>query len=339
MEGFDPLVRLWLDVTHGRPWNYDQDCDIELQHEHCFPIIPMKFQLKKSDLKKEKLRDVIARELSQLCETFQGQVVSSVQIHSMRRSLKKTRALLRLVRDGISASDFRETDQHIRQCGKLLAPIRDAWVLESLIEKLDGEFEIISEDTAKLIQLIRDSMPESVKRIEATTPKKNGTKFNSRLFIELKLCLHETIQSVLGWSTISVNENVIKKGISRVYRKARKHYRNCSKGNQPSLFHEWRRSLKQLFYHCQLAPWAWRNLDEWKSNLRRLERTLGDEHDLVVLQEFLQSTEPRVLSQSALDTALEKSNLRRHKLQRKSLRMGEHLFTDPGLKFVKKELF
>jgi CHAD domain-containing protein len=56
-------------------------------------------------------------------------------IHEARKSLKRARAALRLLRDGMTDAAYRRENARLRDAGHLLTPLRDA---KSLIDALDS---------------------------------------------------------------------------------------------------------------------------------------------------------------------------------------------------------
>ena len=57
-------------------------------------------------------------------------------VHDARKDLKKLRALLRLVRDGLGEVRYRKENRALRNAGRALADFRDAAVRVELVEKL-----------------------------------------------------------------------------------------------------------------------------------------------------------------------------------------------------------
>ena len=59
-------------------------------------------------------------------------------VHGTRKGVKRLRAHLRLIRDGIDKDLYRSEDADLRQIGLLLAQARDAFVLTQTLESLES---------------------------------------------------------------------------------------------------------------------------------------------------------------------------------------------------------
>ncbi len=58
-------------------------------------------------------------------------------VHTARKALKKTRALLRLARPGVPRAAYREQMRALRDTGRLLSGTRDAVVLAQTVDGLE----------------------------------------------------------------------------------------------------------------------------------------------------------------------------------------------------------
>jgi len=77
-------------------------------------------------------------------------------------------------------------------------------------------------------------------------------------------------------------------GLSSGYRKARRAMRAAFAARTPEQFHEWRKRIKDHWYHTRLIESAWPPVLEPQAKaLHDLSRLLGDHHDLVVLRTTL----------------------------------------------------
>lgn len=84
-----------------------------------------------------------------------------------------------------------------------------------------------------------------------------------------------------GWRLISA-------GLKRSYRRGRRTYERVLDGPTAANFHQWRKRVKDLWYHvCLLRPVWPQEMAETAAELKALGRTLGGDHDLVVLRQTL----------------------------------------------------
>src|SRR5688572_929056 len=61
-------------------------------------------------------------------------------IHDARRCLKRLRALLRLIRPGLTDAVYRREAERLVGTGKLLSGARDLFVMQQTLAKLEGRF-------------------------------------------------------------------------------------------------------------------------------------------------------------------------------------------------------
>ncbi|HMO15632.1 MAG TPA: CHAD domain-containing protein [Pirellulaceae bacterium] len=298
----------------------------------------MKIRVKKSDLNKRSLQGRIARQLARLEEMIDGNVITNDQVHSMRRSFKKIRAMLRLLRFGLTREDFARSDDAVRACGKLLAPLRDAWVMENLLAKSYEQIGINEEERDRLIEVVQTKLPDDMLIIESTCGSSRHVRYQSPLMSQLSQAIEITADSVVGWSDWHVDQQSLLQGVGRMYQRGQQDFRRSKKQPDAEHFHTWRRRVKQLYFFTRLIPWFWTEIKPTKNRLKRLECCLGNEHDLYVIQEFLLCSANAILSPHKMSALLKQTNHRRHKLQKKALRIGKDVYHLPWPKYRKREL-
>jgi CHAD domain-containing protein len=82
-----------------------------------------------------------------------------------------------------------------------------------------------------------------------------------------------------GWKAIGP-------GVKSTYRQGRRAYQTVVKDPSPENFHEWRKRVKDLWYHVRLLRPVWpEQIDAIAGELDMLGNNLGDDHDLVVLKQ------------------------------------------------------
>jgi len=70
------------------------------------------------------------------------------------------------------------------------------------------------------------------------------------------------------------------------YSQGRRTYRTVLKDASPENFHEWRKRVKQIWYHVRLLQPIWpEQMDAGGDELKLLGEQLGDDHDLFLLEQ------------------------------------------------------
>lgn len=122
-------------------------------------------------------------------------------------------------------------------------------------------------------------------------------------------------------------------GLERVYRRGRRAARRSAAEPTTALFHEWRKRVKYLRYQMEALTPIWppvvgamaRSLDD-------LGETLGEEHDLAVFEQTLESeTEP---AGAERDLLLVLARAERTRLQAEARPLGVRLYAEKPSAFV-----
>ena len=126
-----------------------------------------------------RLRETVDQALEQL---EPGQPVPDENIHTARKSLKKARAVLRLLRDGMSDDVYQAENSGLRDAGRVLSPIRDA---RSLIDAFDSLHDRYTKELEKvelepLRKILQSNLTKARRRLNLDLPAKSA---------ELKNCI------------------------------------------------------------------------------------------------------------------------------------------------------
>src|SRR5262245_16843053 len=84
-------------------------------------------------------REQIERALAQL----EGSGDRAVAVHETRKSLKRLRALLQLIRPALGEEAYRAENAHLREIARLLSGARDRHVLFETIAKLESSSVLV----------------------------------------------------------------------------------------------------------------------------------------------------------------------------------------------------
>ncbi len=202
-------------------------------------------------------------------------------IHDVRKRLKKLRALLRLVRDDTGKAFYKKWNVFYRDTGRQLAALRDAHkhteTYRTLAEKYAGEIPAGLQNhlPAWLEEQKNNLVDEKLKRGDMLEQVKNEL-INSR-------------KDIQNWPVSEeLTFGVVAPGLKRVYKRGLKACAAAVENPDAAHYHEFRKRAKYLWYHVRLLKMMWPEL------LRRLAREnhrlatlLGDDHDLMVLQQTL----------------------------------------------------
>jgi CHAD domain-containing protein len=227
------------------------------------------------------------------------------RLHGMRLSVKRTRALLRLLSPGFEDAD--RTDKALRDAARHLAPLRDSHVLK--------------ETLASLIEVDPDpGLLAAVAPEGETTDPAEAIRAYSADMTRLR-------RRAVGWKLDGADAEILRKGLARTLKLARKRYRDARKDPSPEAVHELRKRVKDHFYHAKLVTPVWPEvIGPHAEAVNRLGDILGRHHDLAVLVDRLEA-----LNGKGAKALLARAGTRQADLWDEADALGARLFAEkPG---------
>ncbi|UJA20289.1 CHAD domain-containing protein [Thermoleophilia bacterium SCSIO 60948] len=206
-------------------------------------------------------------------------------VHETRKDLKKARSVLRLVRDGLGKERYREQNSRLRDAARQLAGARDAEVKIATLDLIVAE-----EDAGSLSP---DSVARLRESLEAERARHSGDAHLAERVDEAREAIERGRLEISGWE-LPEGWKAVSKGLARSYGRGRARYAEVQ--HDPSndeAVHEWRKRVKDLWYHLRLLRDAWEGvLAATVDELDELSDLLGDHHDLSVLIEEIEARMP-----------------------------------------------
>jgi CHAD domain-containing protein len=248
-------------------------------------------------------------------EHLQRLPLSDDSVHEARKSLKKARAALRLLRDGLDEAAYRAENAALRDAGRLLSPLRDP---KSALAALDVLFKRYP---GKLPPLGVEKLKGALEaKPESPTSSRPFRKQPTRL---LERCLERANKPDFA----RVGARPLERSLRRIYRKGRKAFAEAQSSATTEALHEWRKQVKYLANALQaLYGPQDHELKKIAKRAVKLARRLGDEHDLAVLAQ-------KARTLRGLHPIIER---RRAKLQKRSFALGKRLYRRKPGRFVER---
>jgi CHAD domain-containing protein len=201
-------------------------------------------------------------------------------IHGARKDLKKIRAVLRLVREGLGGKAYRAEDRRFRDAGRLLSERRDASVKLETLAGLREHFG--SAFPASLTGAWTAALEADRDRLESDAGAIGGRVEEARAAIEA------AAMRIPGWDLGGGSWELVEPGLTRSYRRGRAALRQTRAERSAADAHELRKRVKDLWYQLRLLEDAWpAQLRASAAEAHRLAELLGDHHDLAVLVDDL----------------------------------------------------
>lgn len=286
----------------------------------------MAYRLKKSESVPEGIKRIVLEEIDSATEELGKSNNRDEAIHEARKSLKKIRGVMRLVQPELGRI-YQSENQRIGALGRKLSELRDAEaiieVFNSLVEKYKGSLR--SDALASVRRGLEKSKRDTEQAVDpAQTVRQAVTTLRS---------LRKRANT---WPLKSDGFNTLAPGLEDRYRRGRKAMAVARKDQTPENFHEWRKRVKDHWYHVRLLESAWTDLMEAReSSLKDLETWLGDDHNLVVLCGKVQD-QPEAFGETAdIQLFLALSAQYQKELRDNSLSLGERLYEEKAAQFTK----
>lgn len=245
-------------------------------------------------------------------------------VHNTRTTYKRIRSLLRLVRDSLGAETFRAERTRIREAAAQLAQLRDAEVLVLTAESLANHFPAQAEAIGDL-QLWLLRRYQQIAQIETNLPQ---------LLLATANEMNDLTLRCTNWTLPDDFEEPIH-NFARGYRKGKKEFDCALEAADDEAFHEWRKQVKNHWYHCRLFDQAWLPAMMWRvSELKELSDLLGEDHDFAVLQQVLAEADDAPYRSHDLNELIQQHQQR---LRLRAAELGEHIY-GPDVETLTAEL-
>lgn len=260
----------------------------------------------------------IAREqLQGAIDGLRGKRRRDEAIHEARKSIKKVRALMRLVKPGLGALYARENTR-LRDAGRGLSTFRDdAAVIQTFDDLVDP----------RALPSIRRGLRLHKMRTEKQTDVKGAVQ-------AIAAELDSTLSRVAKWPLSADGFDALGHGFEQTCRKGARAMAAVQKHPRAEGFHEWRKRVKDHWYHIRLLESVWPDMMAGhKKTLKDLEAWLGADHNLEVLRSKV-TAEPEFYGAPAdIETLLHLIGKRQRELRRRALESGERVYLEDPAAF------
>jgi CYTH domain-containing protein/CHAD domain-containing protein len=247
-------------------------------------------------------------------------------VHEVRKRCKSVRGLARLVRPALG-DDFRAFDRRVRDAADELSSLRDAHAVLSTLDTLLDTQAGHDDPRAADLRSIRER--RAATSAAATEMIAGGDRRlrRSRDLLDAALERCEQWRVPRGFEALA-------DGLAATYRLGRRGLRVASQDPTDRHLHEWRKSVKYLWYQARLlhdvAPSVMGPLVQ---SLDDLGEALGDDHDLAVLAEQL-ADQLDDGGDIVAERAIAVVRAQQDELRRRAFRLGRTVYAETGRAFV-----
>lgn len=251
------------------------------------------------------------------------QLASAEAVHQARKRLKKLRGLLRLVRPAIGRPAYRRYNKRFRDLGRALSGARDTEVMLQTLAKLREVMTVGGED-ADLSGLRRDLEA----RQERVVISSRGPDLKTRK-AAVRLELEDACHGIENWELAAKEFEAVGPGLEEYHRRGCKALVKARRKPDDTRFHEWRKRVKDHWYHVRLLRNTWPALMKtYAGEMKRLSDLLGDDHDLAVFRLTLDEVTDDTLSAASRNALLDCIAQRQQNLRDEAVRLGRRVYAD-----------
>jgi CHAD domain-containing protein len=244
-------------------------------------------------------------------------------VHDARKSVKKERALLRLMRGSLRGAERRAENAALRDAARKLSGARDA---EVMLQTLDGLAERYAGQVAHHeFGAIRDRLAEGIGEPDGATADAGLAAAE----------LGASRERIAGWRLRRHGWAALEPGLRRTYEQGATAFGVARERPTDEHLHDWRKRVKDLWYELRLiADIGGPPLRGQAKDAHALADLLGDDHDLAVLRLRLLGVAGGVAAD--VDAVLGLLDHRRLQLQAQAMALGERVYAERPKAFVRR---
>jgi CHAD domain-containing protein len=288
----------------------------------------MPYRLKASESIPEGIKRIVVEELDSATEQLSGSDHKGRDnaIHEARKSVKKIRGALRLVQPELGAI-YRKENRRLRDLGRKLSQFRDAAaIIETFDNVIERHKESLRENT---LSSIRQALAKSKLETERTAQIERVVK-------EAIATFRATKKRVTAWPLSTDGFRAIAPGLRSTFRRGRKVMAAAQQDPRPENFHEWRKRVKDHWYHVRLLENVWTEvMQAHEASLKNLETWLGEDHNLVVLRQRVEGKPEDYGDQKDIELFLTLSGEYQKELREKAVSLGQRIYEERPRQFTK----
>ncbi len=248
-------------------------------------------------------------------------------VHDARKRLKKSRAVLRLVRDEVGSKTYKRENKALRDVGRSLSASRDAAVLVETVDRLGEQVPLARRSLAPLRGVLEQRRHETA----ASALDEGGALATAADEIE------EIRARVEGWRLRKDGFSALEDGLRRTYRRGSERFAEAREDPTDERMHEARKRVKDLWYHARILRPVWpAPMDQLVEATDELGDRLGEDHDLGVLADTVRALAREGADGGAGETALTLVENRRAELRAEVWSLGRRVYADKPKPFVRR---
>lgn len=258
------------------------------------------------------VRDLLLAHIDAVISRLQlRRAMSAIDVHEARKSIKRARAVLKLLRPSLPASAAARSKNELRAAARALAAARDASVLADRLDEMLRRTGIARSAVSGLAQ----SLPT------ASAAQPGDPVFALTGLAAARRRLARAPLPAGNWTSLGA-------GVRSIYRSGRQLVPGKADTVSVEAMHEWRKQVKSYWHALEVfAPVHPSEIRRTIASTRRLADLLGEDHDLALLADQLRAAATKDRGQPVAEL-LDAIERRRRRLRRRALKIGAVLYAE-----------
>lgn len=275
-------------------------------------------RLHRSEAGAEGARRIARAQLAEALGALEQRPLSDKAVHSARKSLKKARAMLRLLRSSIGEDAYHRENATLRDIARPLSEIRDARILLQALVQLTRQYRAHGHavGVAELQRLLYRKRANLWTRLR----REAGP------FAPQREALREARCRARHWRVGRGGWSVLGPSLARVYRQTRRALARARAEPTAENLHEWRKQTKYLWHQLQVLEPLGATVAQRATMAHHLADALGDDHDLWVLRATVTARVPARAGRQGLLGLIDRRSAQR---RAQAFSLGRQLLAEP----------
>jgi CHAD domain-containing protein len=291
----------------------------------------MAFELKPDESLRKDIRRIVRNQMDDALEYLTGPHKGSRDeaVHGARKSSKKIRAVLRLVRPVIGEKNYREANMCFRDAGRPLTEVRDAKIY---VEALDQLAEHYKEHIAgQSFGDARRALQDNLRAVRTRVLDEQNA------FVVVAEAVRQARERIKSWVDLPNKWAAVGDGLKDMCRRAGDAHGDAVVDPTIEKLHEWRKQTKYLRYQLEILRPLWpERMEELADEADQMGELLGDDHDLAMLRQMLTDDPERFGDEDDREVLLALIDRRRAELEQEAMLLGQRFFQDSPRTFARR---
>jgi CHAD domain-containing protein len=238
-------------------------------------------------------------------------------VHTLRKRVKNLRAILKILRKELGEDFYKKNNFLLRDLNRRSASIRNYFALMKLVQINIDQTE--DKSLIEALNLLDLRLKSDFQNIKDNTDYKTLFGYYESLLDKY----HNQLKKVEDSSNRFGN---VKSGLINIYSEGKELHNECLKNPTDEHLHEWRKSVKDLYYvYFSLIP-LWKNVfNAYTKEIKTLSDLLGDVNDYFELNHYIQTLIDNPFDFSLLFDLIENN---RQKLITTSYQLGNRIYAN-----------